>query len=407
MKHAKLGASGAPRWIPCPGSVKACEPLQDTSGIWAAIGTAAHTLGEHCLKNGVSVESLRGTKIPAKRGRYEVDDAMIAGVSVYVSAIRAELLKNLGAKLSLERKFDLSKLSADFIGLEMFGTNDASIINPSGLLSIWDYKNGKGVGVEVENNYQLMFYAVGGFLSALQEGHMINMIELVVVQPNKPHEDGPVRRWRITPSDLMRWAKEVLLPAAKEAMSDNPRFNPGDHCRKYFCKALKQNACPALQNHMLDLVPGLDMIPDTKNSFPPVESLSDIDRVKLVSGLDLMIEYTKAVKSSIKNDLMQGKAVEGVKLVQGRKGNRAWDAERHYEILEKAGSFEGSVAPSKPVSPAALEKIVAAAGCDFQELFGEFVVQAKAGYSVVPANSKKPEVPAPLGFDPIRGGNEK
>lgn len=52
-KHSRFGGSSASRWMACPGSVVLCDqmPKQETS-VWAAEGTLAHALAEHCLTNG-------------------------------------------------------------------------------------------------------------------------------------------------------------------------------------------------------------------------------------------------------------------------------------------------------------------------------------------------------------------
>ena len=47
--HAKLSASGAERWLTCPGSIKAEESIPDKSSKFAMEGTAAHELAELCL----------------------------------------------------------------------------------------------------------------------------------------------------------------------------------------------------------------------------------------------------------------------------------------------------------------------------------------------------------------------
>ena len=52
IAHATLGASNAHRWSVCGGSVKAEQGLGDKTSSFAQEGTAAHELGEICLKSG-------------------------------------------------------------------------------------------------------------------------------------------------------------------------------------------------------------------------------------------------------------------------------------------------------------------------------------------------------------------
>ena len=44
--HANLSASGAHRWMVCPGSVKLEEGFTDTGSPYAKEGTLAHAVGE-------------------------------------------------------------------------------------------------------------------------------------------------------------------------------------------------------------------------------------------------------------------------------------------------------------------------------------------------------------------------
>ena len=46
--HAKLSASGAHRWMACPGSVAAEDGLPDKSSSFAEEGTIAHDVMEKC-----------------------------------------------------------------------------------------------------------------------------------------------------------------------------------------------------------------------------------------------------------------------------------------------------------------------------------------------------------------------
>ena len=51
--HHPLGPSGGHRWMACPGSVRLCSDLPDTSSPYAEEGTKAHRLTELCLRQGL------------------------------------------------------------------------------------------------------------------------------------------------------------------------------------------------------------------------------------------------------------------------------------------------------------------------------------------------------------------
>lgn len=50
--HAEKGASGASRWLACPGSVALEKFFHEQSSVFADEGTLAHSLGERCLDTG-------------------------------------------------------------------------------------------------------------------------------------------------------------------------------------------------------------------------------------------------------------------------------------------------------------------------------------------------------------------
>ena len=72
--HAKLSASGAHRWMNCPGSVKAEEGLKESTSSFAEEGTKAHDLMEMML-----------TGKPIRVGAYDLE--MWEYVESYVSYV--------------------------------------------------------------------------------------------------------------------------------------------------------------------------------------------------------------------------------------------------------------------------------------------------------------------------------
>jgi len=58
--HHPLGASGASRWLACPGSVRLSADLPDPGSAYAEEGTLAHQLAEVCLSQHVDPEDVPG-----------------------------------------------------------------------------------------------------------------------------------------------------------------------------------------------------------------------------------------------------------------------------------------------------------------------------------------------------------
>ena len=194
MKHSNLGASGAERWFNCSGSVKLQEGIPSISSEAAKEGTLAHELAEQILlgKTNISPEILK-------------DKEMLEAVWVYTDYVLNKL-KKPNQKLYIEKQFDLS-----FIHEGMFGTNDACIIDlDTKTLEIVDYKHGKGKYVEVENNLQLLYYALGAYQSFCRDGRgTIKKVE----EPNKPLDYPPL--YEIHIHDITNIKLTIVQPRFK------------------------------------------------------------------------------------------------------------------------------------------------------------------------------------------------
>ena len=112
---------------------------------------------------------------------------------------------------------------------EGFGTSDVMIFNDD-IIEVIDLKYGKGVPVSAENNPQLKIYALGA-LSAVDGLVEPKKVKMVIYQPrldNISVVEMPVK-------ELLKWAKDVLIPGAKLAMTKDAPLKCGEHCR--FCPA--------------------------------------------------------------------------------------------------------------------------------------------------------------------------
>jgi hypothetical protein len=229
-EHSRLSASGAHRWMACPGSIRLSEGLPERPSPYADEGTAAHELAAWALRS----------------RRYDAyglttDTEMAAAVDVYLEVVRTALER--GDTLLIEHRVDLGRLDPP---VAMYGTADAIILKPKRRqLVVIDLKYGAGVPVEAENNPQTRYYALGA-LQAIPIDLVIDTVELVIVQPRRPHPAGPVRREILLALELALWGRK-LLAAAHRALAPQAPLAPGSWCR--FCPA--QLTCPALYERAL------------------------------------------------------------------------------------------------------------------------------------------------------------
>lgn len=355
--HSEIGASSAKRWMTCPGSVRMNAGRKSKSSVYAEEGTSAHALAEYCLRN--SIGNASGKKAQAcEFWSQERADA----VQVYLNTIAADYEK--GDEVKIEERFRL-----DHVDDGAFGTNDFSIYKPEKRkLTIYDYKHGEGVPVDVTDNPQLWYYAVGAMHRLHNRG--VNEIELVVVQPRCRHKDGPVRRQVISPVDLIDW--EVDLKRAIEAtrQPDAPLV-PGEHCR--FCPAVP--VCPAHQQQAKDAAQAAFGNVNVADMSP--KELGDW--LKRIATLRIFI---KRLDEYAFERAMAGEPPVGHKLVEKRAARKIADPEGVVRFFRKLG-FKPDEFYEAPClkSPAQLDKLLQK---DERGDLAKFVEKKSGGLTLAP-----------------------
>ena len=80
-------------------------------------------------------------------------------------------------------------------------------------LTVIDFKYGVGILVDAENNPQMMCYALGAL--ALFDGiYDIREVSMTIFQPRRDN----ISTYTIAKEELLRWAVEILSPAAQLAV---------------------------------------------------------------------------------------------------------------------------------------------------------------------------------------------
>ena len=363
--HSKLGASSMERWATCPASVRASEGIENKSSAYAAEGTAAHELGEMAILAGKDAKEYIGEEING----FEVTEEMAEAVQVYIDFVTEQAAG--GKEVVLEQQFSL-----DYIDSELYGTSDCAIMEPFGTLHVIDYKHGKGIAVDAENNKQLLYYGLG----AAMDGEY-QTVKLTIVQPRADHPMGPIRTWEIDIDELSKFEKE-LKEAVKATRADNPPYKTSEKgCR--FC--LAKATCPEMKR--VTLSTAKTEFDDVSLAVPPKpDTLTDEELVKVLKASRMMEDWLKEVGAYAQAKLESGEKVEGFKLVKKR-ANRKWRDEK--EVTEEFGDiFDDSdlYAPEKLRTPAQLEKLVGKSDV------ARFTHTPDSGHTMVKASDKRPEI---------------
>jgi hypothetical protein len=308
MKHARLSASAAERWLRCFGSVAAIEKLPEApSSPAAAEGTLAHDIAAAWMTTRITpvYGGMFGKTYTVDGHAFVFDEEMLDGVQFYVDTCERLVLDKRWIELSLTPA--LSEWDSD-----LGGTADFVTYSPTKkLLRVVDFKYGQGLFVSADDNKQLKVYALGALLAINQP---TDTVEVYIVQPRFEGAE-PVRMQSFPAHDLLEFAGDIAHAAKATRLPDAP-FNAGPWCRKTFCPNARQ--CPALEKmqHMLIKQEFSNVIP-----FDP-KQLADA-----LTAIPLVEERIKAIKEFAYAQAVAGASIPGYKLVEKRP-RRHWTDEK-------------------------------------------------------------------------------
>lgn len=397
--HARLGASSAHRWMKCPGSIRMSEGLPRATTIYQVEGTAAHALAAHALL-GEDWRRITQVDVELEEGgiwQVPVTDQMQEAVALYRETVLTLQRQYPGSTLHVEQTFNLSVLAPPE---PMFGTADAVILAPNHVFVV-DLKYGQGVSVEVDDNEQLMTYAVGALVfaagsdSSLVSGN--SDVTIIIVQPRMQHIEGSIRSQHLTSEEVHQFAIR-LIKAAEKTQSPTAVLVPGEkQCR--FCPAAAH--CPALsQAAQESAADAFALAPiDAPELLPDVERM-DINAVaELLSRAPLVRTFINALEQRVEAALKNGEPVPGFKLV-AKKPRRQWTIpEAEVQDILDANFDEDDIYERRLRSPAAFEKRIGKPV--FRQLIEQFNFAApvSSGVTVVPVDNPRPAVtPAEVAF---------
>ena len=371
-QHSLLSPSGAHRWMRCPGSIGAESGLPDTSSKYAAEGTAAHELAAKCLELEANAEAVIGDTMTVDGYDFTVTADMAHHVNDYCKLVReyAE-----GGQLLVEKRVNFSEA----IGVpDSTGTSDAIVIHPD-RLTVIDLKYGMGVKVDATENEQLQLYALGALHDYGMMGEF-NEIVMVVHQPRLNH----VSEWSIPVEKLEEFREAARLAAIEALDNREPRLNPGEkQCR--FCKA--KATCPALKAEISDAIGGIA----TPADFADLAVADEDDVSRAMARVELVEQWCKAIRAEVERRLFAGEPVAGFKLVEGRRGNRAWSDEAAVEKLFKSFRLkQEEMYDFKLISPTKAEKILKTKNPGRWEKVDALTSRGDGKPSVAPATDRRP-----------------
>jgi hypothetical protein len=416
--HSKFSASAAHRWMACPGSTTMERGLKDSTSIHAATGTVAHKLLEEYLRNDKAPDAFLGRTYEQDGFEIEVDEQMVDNVQTAIDNI---LEATIGARLVMpETRVDYA---ADLMvppGTG-WGTSDVIAVLP-GEVQVHDYKNGHRY-VDALGNEQMKLYALGAL--RLIEDMVDEPIERVRMFIQQPRVNSAPSEAVVSVADLKTWGNSTARAAAQSVMvAEAASLQMDDKWRGLFlrpgekqcqwCKA--KGTCSAARGAAAQAVFGSD--PATPEEFaeaPAIgQDLSADAWAKLhaspewlaaaLDQVDFIEAWCNAVRAEALAALEAGKPVPGYKLVQGKKGARAWgDKEAAEKLLKEQFRLTTEQAYNlKLISPSQAEKLATPPKKEGQPaaIIGprqwkkakELIVQPTGKHHVAPADDPRPPV---------------
>ena len=359
--HALLSASSSHRWLNCPPSARLCEGYDDKGSNFAAEGSDAHSLCEYKLRKALGMEAKDPTE---DLTWYDAEmEESASGYATFVMELVAEAKKTCSDPVVLiEHRLDYSKYVQSG-----FGTGDCVLIS-DGTLHIVDFKYGRGVLVEAEDNPQMKLYALGA-LEIFDCLYDIETVNMTIYQPRRAN----VSTFTLTRQELLDWAETVLVPTAELAYAGDGEYHCGEWCQ--FCKA--KSDCRERARANLELA---------RYEFRQPPLLTDEEVEEILGKLDSLMDWASDIKDYALQAAISGKHWSGYKLVEGR-ANRRYTDENAVVAAVKAAGYDPYDEP-KLLGVTAMTTLLGRK--QFNDILGGLITKPQGKPTLVPESDKRP-----------------
>lgn len=349
-KHSHYNISATARLLKCAASFDLGANMPREESEYAAEGTRAHAVCEQAVLTG---------EIPA-----DVDTETRECAQVYLDEINQWRSHYTVIEEHTERFLESAEIP------KFGGTSDHCIlaIDPNGkvVLHVFDYKHGVGIPVAVEDNKQLMSYAI---VIAEFTSTAIDYFRLTIVQPRSPSQDA-VQSWEFGLPHAVAHKRAIIAAIERQDMA------MGDHCS--WCPALR--ICPLQKARALELAQRV-FGEDVPHNLSPAE-------------LELLFTQRSAIRSYLDHleDLILGEMAKGVEFeglkAVSKQSARKWvlSEEETLKKLKSRGVKMRDAKVEKLRTPTQL--ITAGYGAKIEDL----AEREDQGYKVVPVTARGEQV---------------
>jgi hypothetical protein len=335
--HALASPSKAGIWLACANSLAANIGQPEGNRKAADLGSDKHELMTLCLRFAVDAMSYEGHVL--KFG-HTVSRELATDVQTVVDNVRERIrgyeLRGATVEMVLDYAVPIDHITGEESAT---GTLDIALIVrwPDGRIQIDEIDAKFGYQeVNAEGNPQLLMYGSGQLeeFSLVEDMSKVTEVNLVIEQPLRGSSE-----WRTTPAEIAEWVAKARPKAEKALMIHNMA---GERALKtedfgvseegcMWCKA--KAVCPALMAHVEETT-GADF-----DAVDPVIDNTELLRVESLAAkfekLEIIEDWIKGIRARAELELLAGRQIPGLKLVAGKKGNRAWVSDEEAEAMMK------------------------------------------------------------------------
>ena len=375
MAHSILAPSSN-EWFYCGYATRFLATKTEETTEASEFGSECHLLAEYYIRQSLKLEDydseslLTADELKTSFKHYSEEMERLAnGYANYViSTVDYE------AKRTGEQPIVLIEqlLEMDYAP-DTHGTLDCGII-AGDTLTIIDNKTGfiKVTPFDEtlnELNSQLGIYGLYAY-KCYKDFYPIKNIRLVIYQ-ERIHN---ISEYSITSEELEKWERERLIPAAKEALSEDSKANSGIWCR--FCPG--RNSCRKRAEDALEVV---------KEVNKP-EFMTDEEIEAILPKLDSVLSYIDSIKEYCLKKALEGKKWRGYKIVESVTKRKLSDEDAVAKILTDNGY--DPYAQKKILSMSELQKMVGSK--QFNDLVGTYIIKPKGQAVLAPESDAREEI---------------
>ena len=320
---------------------------------------------EGTLLHAISAECLESSRSPADFP--DIDDEQRRAIQTYIDLVR-DIVRSTGGELAVEQRLSIEFITGE---ADAHGTADAVIVSDDELVII-DAKFGRGVEVTAERNEQLLMYAAAAYeyWSLL---YRFTQIRLVICQPRL----NASPEWVCGIDELDEFTARATEAAQATHAADAPLVPSPKACQ--WCRA--KGNCPAIREQLM--ADFEDVVPETAD---------DLDLARVMTKAGMIESWVKAVRAEVERRLLAGEPVTGYKLVQGKRGNRAWgNAAEAEELLKSMRIKHDMMYDYSLASPTTIEKLTKAGEIGPRQWtkIKDLITQTEGRPSVAPLSDKR------------------